>query len=149
MLGRKFNLYMVAGILCLGCLPLYAEANLFSPAPAGTDDAGVSLVRLLGALLLVLALFFAGVWAYRNWQRWLPGRAARLKILESRSLGQRHTLHVITYEQQRWLIAVSPSQVNVLGELAPGDEEPEVLPDAAPAKSPFALALQQVLGRKA
>ena len=32
-------------------------------------DAGLSFVRVLGALVLVIGLFLGGVWFFKNWQR--------------------------------------------------------------------------------
>ena len=67
------------------------------------QDQGVSpliplFLRLFGALAIVLALFLGGVWAFRNWHRLGQARSSQhLRILESRSLGGRHALHVVGY----------------------------------------------------
>jgi flagellar biosynthetic protein FliO len=115
-----------------------------SPVPG----AGVSVLRVMGALGVVFALFFAGVWLLRNWRRLHPGRSGppKLRVLEVRSLGQRHSLCVIAYEQQRLLVGVSPTGVNLLTQLPEG----ETLPDSPPVALPtFAATLQQVLsGRR-
>jgi flagellar biogenesis protein FliO len=117
---------------------------LFTPP---TADTPLSVVRVFGALLLVLAVFFAGVWLFKNWQRLQRhggGSRARLQILEAKSLGNRQALYVVGYDQQRMLIAASPGHVALIS----------ALPDAAgtepeqPAAPVFAAALQQVLNRK-
>ncbi|MCZ7637271.1 MAG: hypothetical protein M5U12_15310 [Verrucomicrobia bacterium] len=48
------------------------------PAPTlpAVPDVTLSLLRIAGALILVLALFFVGAWLFRNWQRGL-GRPDR------------------------------------------------------------------------
>ncbi len=114
---------------------------------ASLPDMGVSVVRVLGALLLVLALFWCGVWAFKNWQRLIrcPGQPKRLNILEVRSLGARHALYVVGYSQQRFLISASPSGVSLLSHL-PSDEEAPAQTVAPPPA--FTDALLRMLGRK-
>jgi flagellar biogenesis protein FliO len=117
-------------------------------APLSVPDAGLSLIRVIGALALVIGLFLGGVWFFRNWQRvgGPRGRAPKLSVLETRSLGSRHAIYVIGYEQERFLIASSPGGVNLLSHLAAatGDESATAV-SAAPS---FAQALTQVLKGK-
>ncbi len=91
------------------------------PLPSSTSVV-FSLFRVLGALALVLAVFFAGVWLFRNWQRTLihRGQSPKLNILETKALGQRHALVVVGYEQQRFLVASSPAGVTMLATLPEG-----------------------------
>ncbi|MFO1511377.1 MAG: flagellar biosynthetic protein FliO [Verrucomicrobiota bacterium] len=91
------------------------------PLPSSTSVV-FSLFRVLGALALVLAVFFAGVWLFRNWQRTLAhkGQSPKLNILETKALGQRHALVVVGYEQQRFLVASSPAGVTMLATLPEG-----------------------------
>jgi flagellar biogenesis protein FliO len=120
-----------------------------NPAPAigsGLPDLGASLLRVVGAMALVLALFLAGVWLYRNWQRLAmrQGAAPKLSVLEFKSLGQRQAIYVVGYEQQRMLIGASTQGLTLLSHLPAADEAP---PQDAPKLS-FADAFQQVLARK-
>lgn len=111
-------------------------------------DAGVSFIRVLGALALVIGIFLAGVWLYKNWQRLAlrRGHAPRLNVLETRSLGGRQALHVVGYELERFLISSSAAGVNLLSHLPGATEE---APDAKPSTAPsFAQALTQVLKGK-
>lgn len=109
-------------------------------------DVGASAVRALGALALVLALFFGGIWLFRNGQRigWGKGGAPRLAILESRSLGGRYSLHVVGYNQQRLLVGSSPAGLSLLSQLP---SEPDAPPKPAPAAEPWSFAqhMQQLL----
>jgi flagellar biogenesis protein FliO len=118
-------------------------------APAW-PDAEFSFIRVLGALVLVIGLFLGGVWLVRNWQRvgGQRGRAPKLNVLETRSLGGRHAIYVVGYERERFLIASSPGGVNLLSHLATaGEDEPANSTSASPAPS-FAQALTQVLKGK-
>lgn len=114
---------------------------------SGLPDMGASLVRMAGALAVVVALFLAGVWLFKNWQRLAlrQGPVPKLSVLEFRSLGQRQAIYVVGYEQQRMLIGASANGLTLLSHLPAADEAP---PEAAPRLS-FTEAFQQVLARKA
>ena len=111
-------------------------------------SAASSLFRVLGALALVIAVFFGGVWLFRNWQRMAitKGHTPKLNILETRSLGQRHAIYVIGYEQQRLLIAASPAGVTMLASLPAAAVS--AIEEAPAEKTNFTDALRQALQRK-
>ena len=169
MFCRSFlrRLAMGAAWAGLALLPAAGAAestnNVALSSPLPLPDVGLSLLRVVGALVLVLALFLAGVWLLRNWQRLVlqRGRAPRLQVLEARSLGGRHALYVVGYEQERFLIASSPSGMNLLSHLQPADTEAEdaaVKPtgngnghgngDGLGLAPSFARALSQMLKRR-
>jgi flagellar biogenesis protein FliO len=135
---------------------LFVAQNLFGDAatpPAAAPqfpEAGVSLIRVTGALALVLGLFLGGAWLFKNWQRLAVqrGRQPKLNILETRSLGARQAVLVVAYERQRFLVATSAAGVNLLSHL-PDAETTETEPAAQPgARMAFGLALAQVLKKK-
>jgi flagellar biogenesis protein FliO len=114
-------------------------------------DAGPSVLRVMGALALVLGLFLGGVWVFRNWQRLTiqRGRTAQLNVIETRSLGGKHALYVIGYEQERFLLASSPAGVNLLSHLPSAEEKDAPAEAKTTAHAPsFAQALAQVLKGK-
>jgi flagellar biogenesis protein FliO len=129
-------------------------ANALS-IPGTLPDTGASILRVLGALVLVISLFLGGVWLFRNWQRLAvrKGRAPRLSVLEVKSLGQRQAIYVVGYQQQRILLASSPAGITLLTHL-PEEEEAKTAAatatgSAAPAvRMSFAEAFQQVLSRR-
>ena len=94
------------------------------------------------------AIFFAGVWLVRNWQRFAfrKGGAPRLNVIEVKSLGQRQAIYVVGYDQQRMLLASSPAGITLVSHLPNADEEPATVEVARPN---FAEAFRQVLSRKA
>ncbi|HEY3915636.1 MAG TPA: flagellar biosynthetic protein FliO [Verrucomicrobiae bacterium] len=111
-------------------------------------DMGASLLRVFGALGVVIALFLGGVWMFKNWQRLGMRRGAtpKLNVLEVKSLGQRQALYVVGYEQQRMLIASSSAGVTLVSHLPEAGAE---VAQTAPAPSmTFVEAFQQVLTRK-
>ena len=104
-------------------------------------DFGLSLIRLMAALAIVLAVFFGGVWLFRNGQRlaWRRIGTPRLAVLESRSLGPRLAVYVIGYDQQRLLVGSSPAGLVVLSALPPA-RPGAAASSAAPAPAPAAAA---------
>ncbi len=124
-----------------------AETPNLLPAQSPLPDLGFSAVRVFGALVLVLALFLGGVWLFRNWQRVAvyKGRPPKLNVLEVKSLGSRHALYLVAYEQQRLLISSSPAGISLLSHLPEAGEE-AVGP--VPASPTFAQSLRQVLAPK-
>jgi flagellar biogenesis protein FliO len=126
--------------------------NSFAPLTLPPlPDAGPSIIRVIGALALVLGIFFGGVWLFRNWQRLTiqRGRAPKLNVIETRPLGGKHALYVIGYEQERFLLASSPTGVNLLSHL-PAATETQAPTDAATPTAPpsFAQALTKVIKGK-
>lgn len=118
------------------------------PAPAPLPDTGAALLRVAGALLLVFALLFGGLWLMKNWQRLALRRGGRprLRILEAQSLGGRQGVYVVAYEQQRFLLAASPSGVSMLSHLPELDPNaPEAEATTAPVS--FMQALQSFTSR--
>jgi flagellar protein FliO/FliZ len=126
-------------------LPIVIAAEAISSAPA-LPDVGVSALRVIGALLLVLALFFGGVWLFKNSQRMYggSGRGSKLSVLEAKSLGNRQALYVVGYGRQRILLGASPSGVTLVSQLPEASTDEE----AVPSTPNFAQALQSVLNRR-
>ncbi len=120
------------------------SSSLSSPS---LPDAGPSLLRVLGALALVLGLFLGGAWLVRNGRFTTLGRSrsARLNLLETRSLGARQAIYVVAYGQERFLIGSTPAGINLLSHLAPPQENENGLPEQPPANLSFSQAFAQVL----
>lgn len=151
--GARCRPTLFAVFLLLGAGDLLADStNLpgaIVTAPA-FPDSGISLIRVTGALALVLGLFLGGAWLFKNWQRLsLPGgRRPKLNILETRSLGARQAVFVVGYDRQRFLVAASTAGINLLSHLPDAEEiEPEPV-EKAGAPMSFGQALAQVLKRK-
>ena len=134
---------------------LYGVTTNLPPVSTALPDAGLSLVRVFGALALVLALFLGGVWLFKNWQRLAlkrGGRQSHLEIVEMRALGNRHVLYVVGYQQQRLLLAASPAGVTLVSHLPPGDAPESLVPPPSvdPVANPnFLQSLQQAIQKRA
>jgi flagellar biosynthetic protein FliO len=140
------RLGFAAGLALAPSLSLAQGTNTLALG-ASLPDAGLSLLRVIGSLGLVLALFFGAVWCFKNWQRLAAqkGRVPKLRVLEVRSLGHRQALYLVACEQQRLLVASSPAGVTLLAHLPEGDATDSSTGAALPS---FAEALQRVLAPK-
>ena len=120
------------------------STNLPPISPA-LPEASFSVLRVFGALVLVLGLFLAGVWLFKNWQRMAlhRGRPSQLQIIEMKSLGGKHALYVVGYQQQRLLLASSPSGVALVSHL-PTEDSASVATPAMTGEN-FVQVLQQAV----
>jgi flagellar biosynthetic protein FliO len=137
---------VLAALVCRCACAIAATAPTNSLALEVTPPPGLGLsfLRLLGALALVLALFFAALWAMRRWRGFpMAGRDAALRIVETRSIGPRNSLLVVGYHRQRFLLGVSPAGIHLVSALPEADAA-----EAAPPPPSFGEALRQVLTQK-
>ena len=141
---------LVHFFLALSVVAACAAGTNSVPAIAPLPDLGPSLLRVMGALLLVLGVFLGGVWLFRNWQRLSVqrGRPAKLNVLEVRALGGRHAIYVVGYERERLLLASGPTGVSFLSQLPPADEDSAKETAEKPAAPSFSEALAKVLKGK-
>jgi flagellar biogenesis protein FliO len=122
-------------------------ANSPLTAPVGPSLLG-PLVRMLGALALVVGLLFAAQWFLRQQRRFgTPKGMAHLNVLEVKSLGNRHALYVIGYERQRLLLASSPTGLSLISALPDAPADGTGAEPAVPVVS-FTDALMQAVGRR-
>lgn len=146
--GLRFTFYALLAFT----LPSVSAAPLLStnlpPISPALPDASFSIIRVFGALVLVLGLFLGGVWLFKNWQRLTVqrGRPSQLQIVEMKALGGKQALYVVGYQQQRMLLASSPSGVTLVSHL-PNADAPELEPAAVSGQN-FVQALQQAVQGK-
>jgi flagellar biogenesis protein FliO len=136
--------------VCLAGGSVFADTNSPPISAPPFPEAGMSLLRVTGALALVLGLFLGGAWVFKNWQRLAiqRGQQPRLNILETRSLGSRQAVFVVGYERQRFLVATSPAGVNLLSHLPEAEANEAAAGEKAAGPVSFTQALAQVLKRK-
>jgi flagellar biosynthetic protein FliO len=147
--GLTFRRIVWAAVLLPACSYAASSTNIFStPLTAPSlPDAGPSLLRVLGALALVLGLFLGGAWLVRNGRLSAFGRSrsAKLNVLETRSLGARQAIYVVAYGQERFLIGSTPAGINLLSHLAPTSETEADIQTQPATNLSFSQALTQVL----
>ena len=130
-------LSLLLASVTMGVQGALTETNPPSPLHSPPGDLLFVMLRLIGGLFLVIAVFLGVVWFFKksSFFRLYHGAPAQLKILESRSLGYRNTLFVIAYCQHRFLVSVSATGASLLASLpdAPASEsggpEPQTFAD--------------------
>jgi flagellar biogenesis protein FliO len=150
-------MFLALGIWISTALQACSAETLSTSLSPSLPDAAPSLVRVLGALALVIGLFLGGVWLFRNWQRLgvRRGSGPKLNVLEARSLGGRQSIYVIAYEQERFLLSATPAGIHLLSHLPASAEVAERVEPASPTEAgitaipiAFDQALAQILHRK-
>ena len=105
---------------------------------------------MIGGLCVVISVLMAGAWAFKNRERLVGNRIreSKLRVLESRSLGARHSICVVAYDQQRILLSTSPSGVSMLTHL-PDASQDEIEAEAkSPALPTFSEAFMHALASR-
>jgi flagellar biogenesis protein FliO len=71
------------------------------------DDLMASWLKMFGALITVLSIFFLGVIIFKKYGTLLQNKASQgqLKVLECRALNQRNAVYVLDYCGERFLVA--------------------------------------------
>ena len=126
------------------------DREVIEPEPVSLIEV---MIRIVGALMIVMAILLGGAWWFRKSRLFglVPAQSSHLNVIETRSLGSRHALHVVEYGSKRFLIADSPAGTNFLTDLEKLEEEAtEELDEAAEKFSPgsFAGKLKTLLERK-
>jgi flagellar biogenesis protein FliO len=146
---RGGSLALLLWVLCL--LPA-AAADIAPPATPPLEGIGPSLVRMIGAFALVMAAGFGLLYVLRRGIRLSPrgsGAQRRLQVLEVRMLGNRQSLFVVGYDDQKLLLASTATGISLLTHLPADTASPEAAASPAPPMAPtFMEALQHAFGRK-
>lgn len=126
------------------------DREVIEPEPVSLTEV---MIRIVGALMIVMAILLGGAWWFRKSRLFglVPAQSSHLNVIETRSLGSRHALHVVEYGSKRFLIADSPAGTNFLTDLEKLEEEATEELDATAEKiSPgsFAGKLKTLLERK-
>jgi flagellar biogenesis protein FliO len=114
------------------------------PAVAVGSSMLADWTRMLGTLCLLLAtVWLALLWLKgRNWFKAALDRRIRLRVDESRGLGNRSFLHLVSCGSQQFLISSSPAGVSMIAELMPEESHSSV---TAPQTTDFSQRLKEAL----
>ena len=105
----------------------------------------VSLMRIVGALAVVLGLLGGGVWALRRFGAGVPGLAGiaaprarrRLEVAERLALDPKRSVVLLRADTREYVVLLAGDQATVLGDA----EAAAVMAEAEPAPMPTPLAL--------
>jgi hypothetical protein len=91
-------------------------------APVGSSPL-VDLFRVMGTVCLLLGVAWIALYWLRD-RPWIKGtlqRRMRLRVEETRPIGNRALLHLVACGDQQFLVASSPSGVSLIADVMPGD----------------------------
>lgn len=94
-----------------------------------------SFFRVLLSLVVVICIFLGGVWLFKNRLNVSSHGAVsgKLKILESKFIGNRQGLVVVAYGEKRMLLGTSTTGITALGDLPDLSEEEQSALDTHPS----------------
>lgn len=125
------------------------SAKVIEPKPVSLMEV---MLRIFGALLIVTAILFGGAWGFRKSRMFglVSARSSHLNVIETRSIGSKHALHVVEYGSKRFLIADSPAGTNYLTDLEKLNDSSEENDKTSGNLKPvsFAEKLKTLLERK-
>lgn len=112
-----------------------------SAVPLGQSPMA-DLFRVLGTVCLLLGVAWIALYWLRD-RPWMKGalhRRMRLRVEETRPIGNRALLHLVACGDQQFLVASSPSGVTLIADVVPGDPSTtrfdQVLRDVPPPSTP-------------
>lgn len=157
MMRLRFALFFLAPALALLMagdafsatnVMIYGATNAPSMTAPSSESLGGVFIRMLGAMVIVLALVLGAAWAFRRSRlfRLVGANSNHLRVLESKSIGARHTLHVVEYGEQRFLIADTPTGTNLIAPVS--TPTGTALAESAPPPGTFAEKLRALLDGK-
>ncbi len=148
LLAPALALLMAGDALAATNVVIYGATNAPAASAAPAQSLGEVFIRTMGAFLIVIALVLAVAWGFRRSKLFglVHAGSSHLRILESKSIGARHTLHVVAYGEQRFLIADTPTGTNLIAPV----EAPAASPVTEPVPAPgtFAEKLRALLDGK-
>jgi flagellar biosynthetic protein FliO len=116
---RKINCWLLRLTIFLPVWgPMVAWAA--GESPANSPGLGISSLKAVVALLLVLALILGAVWAARRLLPFLPKnpqKGDQIQILSVRALGSQKSLHLVQVEGRRLLVGSTDTNVNLIKDL--------------------------------
>jgi flagellar protein FliO/FliZ len=102
-----------------------------------TMDFSTLLLRVIGSLGIVLAVLFAGLYAFKK-TGYLPANTAagnRIRLLARQSLGPRHQLVMVEAADRLLLLGISPEGIRLLSPLGAVSGLSQEIPASAGAGS--------------
>jgi flagellar biosynthetic protein FliO len=84
---------------------------------------GIEAAKMIGNLILVLAILFIGLYALKRWGLWMkrPGSDGWIQVLAQHPITPKHFVMVVKVQRQLLLLGVSPQGLHFLTRLDDSD----------------------------
>jgi len=108
-MSDRHHMVLLAVLCLLPCSALVAQ-TMEMPKPDPTlpsgNDLMVSWLRMMGAFIIVLAIFFGGVTLFKKYGNILQhtSKQGLLQVLEVKRLDQKNALHLIVCQGEHFLV---------------------------------------------
>lgn len=108
-MSDRHHMVLLAVLCLLPCSALVAQ-TMEMPKPDPTlpsgNDLMVSWLRMMGAFIIVLAIFFGGVTLFKKYGNILQhtSKQGLLQVLEVKRLDQKNALHLIECQGEHFLV---------------------------------------------
>jgi flagellar protein FliO/FliZ len=130
-----------------------AQTGVAAGLPLGGAAGSLDVVDLLFKGLLVIALLFLTLRVLRRFQTGAVTAGARIRVLESRTLGPKATLHLVSVGDRQLVVGLTPGRLVTLAELPAddldieaGDELDLVREPVQPADRSMAALVRRIVG---
>ena len=109
--------------------------------------------KVLGSLLLVLAVLFLVAFGLKRWNRFFSKSAPgdRIQVVTRLPLSPKHSLVLIQVQEQQLLLGISPDGIHLLtavGKAAAAEEQDVPSPPESEPKPRFQAILNKLTGTK-
>ena len=111
---RNFNkiTFVFSALTLLICQP--AVANLAQNTTSEAPDITMSLLKVAGGLLMVIAAILASAWVYRRYGNVTPISNDALRVIGGISMGQKERVVLMQVGEEQILLGVSPGRIERL-----------------------------------
>lgn len=139
------NIRLVAALL--SGLPLLAHSSASAPATAQISYAG-SMIQVIFALGLVLALIIAAAWLVRRFSLLPRAAGGQLRVVSGLMVGQRERVVIVEVRDQWLVLGVTSQHVNLLSMLQKPADAQAAQADLPPFADWLSRALQKRTGNQ-
>jgi flagellar protein FliO/FliZ len=140
------KLHVAAGAILLFLLLPAAYAEAAQAADQSSGGVAINLLKVVGALLAVLAMMAASAWALKRFNVAKAGGDRTIKIVGGVSVGNRERVIVVEVADQWIVVGVAPGRVASLATMPRQQSAAPV--ETAPAAGNFAAWLKQTLDKR-
>jgi flagellar protein FliO/FliZ len=130
-----------------------AQTGVGAGLPLGGAAGSLDVIDLLFKGLLVVALLFITLRVLRRFQTGAVTAGARIRVLESRTLGPKATLHLVSVGDRQLVVGLTPGRLVTLAELPADDldietgDEPVLVPEPVePVAGSVAALVRRIAG---
>lgn len=116
---KPLIIFSVSFTLSFVCSAEFSNTNQQIIQSNALPNPWVSLLRVLGATILVVGLLFLFAWIIKRWNKFsfITGKVQKLRLIESCCVGKNCFVSVVTYQNHKMILGITPSSISLLLQL--------------------------------